>query len=508
MRNRGSVGPQIRRHTMEKIKCDIIQDLIPSYVEGVCSDATRECVEEHIESCEGCRRVVALCRENDISGEQMERKELDGLKKIKQIMKYKGIACCGLVVFILGYMGISIWGRGEWSVYSFLTRCVMCITCICLVILSGMGFKAKKASGWPEVISGIASAIIALSVFMLLFYFITQLQDEDGAKYIYNIIGGERIGRTLTWQMWMAHFVLLIFFLCHLICMIRQDKSCNWLICLDVAGCYIVWECFSLLSNMLDPWSFMYTFLTNTAVIAAIGLIGIVASILIGKISRKKHSEIYYEETVHCERRREKSVWLTWGEIAVCFATVVMAVGWGVGILQPQGSNDTAILENGEMITFVRSDTASYSIMFDFDIMTRELTDEELDRIFPNLPVTAYAHFNASNNKMVGFEGKIGDIKLVVSRSDVNLLDTSIAGEGSEETCEISGVPVMAGYFVTRPNSLGGKTAIYFAAFTMGGTRIYVENAGPENEKERVKNELVEVIEQLINNGELELFQN
>ena len=493
---------------MEKMKCDIIQDLIPSYVDGVCSDATKECVEEHMESCEGCRRMVALCRENGISGEQMEQKELDGLKKIKQITKYKGIACCGLVVFILGYMGISIWGRGEWSDHSFPARCVMCITCICLVILSGMGFKAKKASGLLEIISGTVSAIIALSVFMLLFYFITRLQDEDGAEYIYSIIGAERIGRTLTWQMWMAHFILLIFFLYHLTCMVRQDKSCNWLLCLDVAGCYIVSECFSLLSNMLTPWEFMHIFLTRTAVVAAIGLFGIVASALIGKVSRKKRSEMYNEQTVRCEYKHEKPVWLKWGAIAVCFIPVVMAVVFGVGISQPHGSDDTAILGNGETITFVRSDTCSYSIMFDFDIMARDLTSEELDRILPNLPVTAYAHFNASNNQMVGFEGKIGDIKLVVSRSDVNLLDTSIAGEGSEGTGEISGVPVTAGYFVTRPNSLGRKTAIYFAAFTMGGTRIYVENAGPEDERERIKNELVEVIEKLINDGEWDLFQS
>lgn len=275
---------------MEKMKCDIIQDLIPSYVDGVCSDATKECVEEHMESCESCRRMVALCRENGISGEQMEQKELDGLKRIKQFMKYKGIVCCGLAAFILGCMGISMWGLGEWNFMSFPARCVICITCLCLVLLSGMGFKAKRTSGWPEIVSGIVSGIIALSVFMVLYYFITQLQDEDGAEYIYSVIGGQRIGSFLSWQMRLAYFALLIFFFYHLFCVIRRDKSCNWLLCLDVAGCYVVSECYSLLSNMQTPWEFRHTFLASTAVVAAIGLIGIVASVLIGKISRKKRS--------------------------------------------------------------------------------------------------------------------------------------------------------------------------------------------------------------------------
>ena len=34
---------------MEKMNCDIIKDLIPSYIDGICSGASKNCVEEHIE---------------------------------------------------------------------------------------------------------------------------------------------------------------------------------------------------------------------------------------------------------------------------------------------------------------------------------------------------------------------------------------------------------------------------------------------------------------------------
>lgn len=210
----------------------------------------------------------------------------------------------------------------------------------------------------------------------------------------------------------------------------------------------------------------------------------------------------YYEEAACYEHRRKKPVWPKWGMIAAC---LIMAVVLGVGILQLRGNEDTATLENGETIIFSKSTVGECSLVFDFDIISRELTDEELDRLLPNLPVTAYAHFNASNNQLIGFEGKIGDIRLVVSKADVSLLDTIIVGE--EKSCEINGVPVTAGYFVTKPNSKGVKTVIYNADFTMGNTRIYVENAGPEYERETVKNELADVIEELINNGELDLAQ-
>lgn len=210
----------------------------------------------------------------------------------------------------------------------------------------------------------------------------------------------------------------------------------------------------------------------------------------------------YYEEAARYEHRRKKSVRPKWGMIAAC---LVMAVTLGVGILRFSGSEDTVTLKNGETIIFGKSNVGKCCLVFDFDIISRDLTAEEIDRIFPELPVTAYAHFNASNNQLIGFEGKIGNIRLVVSRADVNLLDTIV--EGNERSCEINGVPITAGYFVTRPNSKGVKTVIYNADFSMGNTRIYVENAGPEYERETVKNELADVIEALIDNGELDLAQ-
>ena len=42
-----------------KLDCEIIQDLLPLYEEGLCSDATRRAVDEHLSECEHCRRLTA-----------------------------------------------------------------------------------------------------------------------------------------------------------------------------------------------------------------------------------------------------------------------------------------------------------------------------------------------------------------------------------------------------------------------------------------------------------------
>ena len=42
---------------MEKINCNVIQDILPLYIDDVVSDDTKELVEEHLQNCEICQRV-------------------------------------------------------------------------------------------------------------------------------------------------------------------------------------------------------------------------------------------------------------------------------------------------------------------------------------------------------------------------------------------------------------------------------------------------------------------
>ncbi|MBR6740036.1 MAG: zf-HC2 domain-containing protein [Clostridia bacterium] len=41
-----------------KLPCDIIQDLLALYEDGVCSEETKTAVEEHLKECHGCREAV------------------------------------------------------------------------------------------------------------------------------------------------------------------------------------------------------------------------------------------------------------------------------------------------------------------------------------------------------------------------------------------------------------------------------------------------------------------
>ena len=68
-----------------------------------------------------------------------------------------------------------------------------------------------------------------------------------------------------------------------------------------------------------------------------------------------------------------------------------------------------------------------------------------------------------------------------------------------------NGTSVTAGYFVTDRNSVGEQNVIYYATFKLGDSTVYVENAGAKTESESVKNDLATIIQELINNGALDL---
>ena len=46
-----------------KITCDVIQDLMPSYIDGILSEDSKVLVEEHMGTCQECRKMLEIMKE-------------------------------------------------------------------------------------------------------------------------------------------------------------------------------------------------------------------------------------------------------------------------------------------------------------------------------------------------------------------------------------------------------------------------------------------------------------
>ena len=47
---------------MNKIPCEVIRDLFPSYIDQLTSPVTNEAIAEHLHTCDACRDVLAAMR--------------------------------------------------------------------------------------------------------------------------------------------------------------------------------------------------------------------------------------------------------------------------------------------------------------------------------------------------------------------------------------------------------------------------------------------------------------
>ena len=76
-----------------KVTCKVIQDLLPLYVDGVCSPDTAALVEEHLKDCEACQEAYHALKEAPAptpgDGADKDAAVAKGLKKVKSGLRRK-----------------------------------------------------------------------------------------------------------------------------------------------------------------------------------------------------------------------------------------------------------------------------------------------------------------------------------------------------------------------------------------------------------------------------------
>ena len=82
-----------------KITCNIIEDLLPLYIDDMVSEDSRQLVEEHLKECAACRKMLdEMKKENQlrtVSGNAKRKSdrctEIAPLKKIRRRIRRKRI---------------------------------------------------------------------------------------------------------------------------------------------------------------------------------------------------------------------------------------------------------------------------------------------------------------------------------------------------------------------------------------------------------------------------------
>ena len=266
---------------MKKMNCDIIQDLIPSYVDGICSDATKECVEEHVRECNQCRNLVEIYRDAEISVRNIEQKQIDGFKKFHSKMKLMNLFSLVLVLLLIG-LGIYTFCTNYISLSTIIYYVLFPICTIGLYLFTGKKGNMKRAEK-KDYIVAVLSIIDTVCAIGFMLYAINCVISGQNVFSVENAQLGPFIHKV-----WRIQFLLLVIgFLYLLIRMLRNNINNKCMMCLQMMGMFLLLAYVTLLRELTSIEDFNGLFTQITVIIGTMGLAGIIVFAVIGQKGEK-----------------------------------------------------------------------------------------------------------------------------------------------------------------------------------------------------------------------------
>ena len=93
-----------------KKECEIVEDLLFGYQDGTLHNESKELVENHLISCEQCKKLFNEMKKDKIDNKKEQEEEIDYLKKVKKKInkKNKWIIIIGIILGIIILFNIFI----------------------------------------------------------------------------------------------------------------------------------------------------------------------------------------------------------------------------------------------------------------------------------------------------------------------------------------------------------------------------------------------------------------
>ncbi len=145
------------------MKCSVIQDLLPSYVDNICSEDSKELVREHVAGCSSCKAKLEQMKNTELVAENVAEKQIDYLKKIRNKFTLKEwlgklvlviLAVIAFAGLFAGGGGLLDYGRIPSVVFSILLFCSACLAGNCRYS------SGRKSAAVETGISGILFAFV------------------------------------------------------------------------------------------------------------------------------------------------------------------------------------------------------------------------------------------------------------------------------------------------------------------------------------------------------------
>ena len=86
----------------EKKDCKIVQDLLPNYIDKLTSKETNTYIEEHVNSCKDCKKILdAMQKDIQLQEKKLEKKKVEYIKKYNRRLKTLKISLLSIIVILV-----------------------------------------------------------------------------------------------------------------------------------------------------------------------------------------------------------------------------------------------------------------------------------------------------------------------------------------------------------------------------------------------------------------------
>lgn len=155
-------------------ECDVVQDLLPLYYDNACTSASKKMVEQHLMTCEKCKKTYEALRNTTI--DTVMKNESVGIlerhAKKERNMAYKAgimIALILMVPVLITFI-VSMSSGGGLGVFAVLTASMLLVASLSVVPLLSTQRRMTKS---------ILASVIAL---LLIFFFVDRM--NGGGEFV------------------------------------------------------------------------------------------------------------------------------------------------------------------------------------------------------------------------------------------------------------------------------------------------------------------------------------
>lgn len=179
-----------------KMKCNVIQDLLPSYVDNICSADTKELVDEHVAECAQCKEKLEQMKNTEIVAGKASEKQVDYLKKIRiSITTREGLGKVILVILVgIAFVGLFV-GRGGLFNYWRIPSVIFSVLIFCAAMSAeNYRYSGGKTAAVEIGVSGAVFVFVISSYIYFMRAFLDYEARDGEGPLLFNMIAANQAG--------------------------------------------------------------------------------------------------------------------------------------------------------------------------------------------------------------------------------------------------------------------------------------------------------------------------